>query len=94
MDVAHAPPAQLHPPRRARRARRNALIVWLDEQERFIRRRGIANEVVEEFDPLHNLPQDQVAERGRRTLLFRFHANLESSIADQIQNMIMANVKS
>ena len=71
----------------------NALIVWLNEQERLIRRRGIANEVVEEFDPLQDLPQDQEVERGRRTIVFRFHANLESSIADQIQNMIVANVR-
>ena len=95
MAVDNEPRAYMHPPRRARRGHaRNALIVWLDEQERLIRRRGIANEVVEEFDPLHNLPQDQEAEQGRRTLLFRFQANLESSIADQIHNMIVANVKS
>ena len=56
--------------------------------------RGIANEVVEEFDPLHNLPQPQADEQGRRTLLFRFDANLESSIADQIQRRIVASVKS
>ena len=48
---------------------------------------------MEEFDPLHNLPQDQEVERGRRTLVFRFQDNLESSIADQIQNMIVANVR-
>ena len=84
----------LRPPRRARRGHaHNALIVWLDEQKRLIRRRGIANKVVEEFDTLHNLPQDQEAERGRRTLVFRFQANLESSITDQIQNMIVANVR-
>ena len=94
MAVDNEPHVYMHPPRRARRGHaRNALIVWLDEQERLIRRRGIANEVVEEFDPLHNLPQDQEAEQGRRTLLFRFHANLESSIADQINNMIVENVK-
>ena len=88
------PRANIRPPRRARRGHaHNALIVWLDEQERLIRRRGIANKVVEEFDPLHNLSQDQEAERGRRTLVFRFQANLESSITDQIQNMIVANVR-
>ena len=94
MAVDNEPHVYMYPPRRARCGHaRNALIVWLDEQERLIRRRGIANEVVEEFDPLRNLPQDQDAERGRRTLLFRFHANLESSIADRIQNMIVANVR-
>ena len=94
MVVDNEPRANMRHPRRARRGHaHNALIVWLDEQERLIRRRGIANEVVEEFDPLHNLPQDQEAERGRRTLVFRFQANLESSIADQIQNMIVANVR-
>ena len=94
MAVDNEPHVYMHPPRRARRNHaRNALIVWLDEQERLIRRRGIANEVVEEFDPLQNLPQDQEVERGRRTLLFSFHANLESSIANQIQNMIAANVR-
>ena len=95
MAVDNEPHVYMHPPRRARRGHaRNALIAWLDEQERLIRRRGIANEVVEEFDPLHNIPQPQEAEQGRRTLLFRFHANLESSIAAQIQNMIVVNVKS
>ena len=94
MAVDNEPNVYMHPPRRARRGHaRNALIAWLDEQERLIRRRGIANEVVEEFDPLHNIPQDQEVERGRRTLLFSFHANLESSIANQIQNMIAANVR-
>ena len=94
MAVDNEPRANMRPPRRARRGHaHNALIVWLDEQERLIRRRGIANEVVEEFDPLQDLPQDQEVERGRRTIVFRFHANLESSIADQIQNMIVANVK-
>ena len=88
----------MQPPRRVRRPRRgythNTLIAWLDEQERLIRRRGIANEVVEEFDPLYNLPQPQDAEQGRRTLLFRFYANLESSISDQIQSKIVESVKS
>ena len=87
----------MQPPRRVRHPRRgftqNALIAWLDEQERLIRRRGLPNEVVEEFDPLHNLPQPQ-DEQGRRTLLFRFDLNLESSIADQIQRRIVASVKS
>ena len=94
MGVDNEPRANMRPPRRVRRGHApNALIVWLDEQERLIRRRGIANEVVEEFDPLQDLPQDQEVERGRRTLVFCFHANLESSIADQIQNMIAVNVR-
>ena len=97
MAVETETPAYMQPPRRVRRSRRgftqNALIAWLDEQERLIRRRGIPNEVVEEFDPLHNLPQPQ-DEQGRRTLLFRFTANLESSIADQIQSKIVEGVKS
>ena len=98
MDVAVAPPANLQPPRRVRRPRRgnqNALIAWLDEQERLIRMRGIPTEVVREFDPLYNLsePQDDV-ERGRRTIEFRFTENLEGSIADQIQAKIVEHVKS
>ena len=32
-------------------------------------------------------------EQGRRTLLFRFNLNLESSIAEQIQNKIVEHVK-
>ena len=90
-------PAYMQPPRRVRRSQRgnqHALIVWLDEQERLIRRRGIPPEVVKEFDPLYNLPQPKADEKGRRTLLFRFDTNLESSIADQIQSKIVANVKS
>ena len=97
MAVETETPAYMQPPRRVRRPRRgftqNALIAWLDEQERLIRMRGIPNEVVEEFDPLHNLPQHQ-DEQGRRTLLYRFDTNLESSIADQIQRRIVASVKS
>ena len=98
---ANEPPANLQPPRRVRRPRRGytqtALIAWLDEQERLIRMRGIPNEVVREFDPLHNLPEPQDGddvERGRRTLLFRFTENLESSIAAQIQARIVEHVKS
>ena len=91
-------PPVLQPPRRVRRPRRGfnqaALIAWLDEQERLTRMRGIANEVVQEFDPLHNLSQPPADERGRRTLQFRFDAdvgvNLESSIADQINRKIVS----
>ena len=98
MAVANAPPANLQPPRRVRRPRRgnqNALIAWLDEQERLIRMRGIPDEVVKEFDSLHNLPepQDEV-ELGRRTIEFRFTENLEGSIADRIQAKIVEHVKS
>ena len=97
MAVETETPAYMQPPRRVRRPRRgftqNALIAWLDEQERLIRMRGLPNEVVEEFDPLHNLPQPQ-DEQGRRTLLFRFDTNLASSIADQIQRRVVASVKS
>ena len=88
MNAAVAPPANLQPPRRVRRCRRDnqaTLIAWLDEQERLIRMRGIPTEVVREFDPLHNLPEPQGAEveQGRRTIEFRFTENLEGPIADQ-----------
>ena len=58
--------------------------------------RGIPTEVVREFDPLHNLPEPQGAEveQGRRTIEFRFTENLEGSIADQIQAMIVEHVHS
>ena len=99
MDVAVAPPANLQPPRRLRRRRRDnqaALIAWLDEQERLLRMRGTPDEVVREFDPLHNLPEAQGddLEQGRRTILFRFTENLEGSIADRIQAKIVEHVRS
>ena len=98
MDVAVAPPANLQPPRRLRRRRRDnqaALIAWLDEQERLLRMRGTPDEVVQEFDPLHNLPEPQGddVEQGRRTILFRFTENLEGSLADQIQAKIVEHVR-
>ena len=99
MDVAVAPPANLQPPRRLRRRRRDnqaALIAWLDEQERLLRMRGTPDVVVQEFDPLHNLPEPQGddVEQGRRTILFRFtEENLEGSIADQIQAKIVGHVR-
>ena len=97
MAVETKTPAYMQPPRRVRRPRcgfnQTALIAWLDEQERLIRMQGLPTEVVEEFDPLHNLPQPQ-DEQERRTLLFRFTTNLESSIADQIQSKIVEGVKS
>ena len=92
-----ATPAYMQPPRRVRRPRRGytktALIAWLDEQERLIRMRARPTEVVKEFDPLENLPEPQ-DERGRRTISFRFNANLERSIADRIQAKIVENVRS
>ena len=96
--VANAPPANLQPPRRVRRPRRgnqNALIAWLDEQERILRMKGIPDEVVEEFGLLYNLPEPQDdVELGRRTIEFRFTENLEGSIADRIQAKIVEHVKS
>ena len=84
--------------RRFKRRRDNqaALKAWLDEQERLIRMRGIPNEGVREFDPLHNLPEPQgvEVEQGRRTIEFRFTENLEGSIADQIQAQIVEHVHS
>ena len=96
MDVA--PPANLQPPRRLRRRRRDnqaTLIAWLDEQERLLRMRGTPDVVVQEFDPLHNLPEPQAddVEQGRRTILFSFTENVEGSIADQIQTKIVEHVK-
>ena len=84
--------AELHPPRRARRGNQEALISWLDEQERILRMRGVPAELVREFDPIHNLPEPPEVEEGRRTLEIKFDRfgglNLESSIADQINRSI------
>ena len=96
--MAVAPPANLQPPRRLRRRRRDnqaALIAWLDEQERLLRMRGTPDVVVQEFDPLHNLPEPQGdnVEQGRRTLLFHFTENVEGAIADQIQAKIVEHVR-
>ena len=91
--------AELHPPRRARRGNQEALIVWLDEQERILRMRGVPAEHVQEFDPIHNLPEEppEVVE-GRRTLEIKFNSfgglNLESSIAGQINRSIEERVRS
>ena len=90
---------ELHPPRRARRGNQEALIAWLDEQERILRMRGVSAELVLEFDPIHNLPEEppEVVE-GRRTLEIKFDRfgglNLESSIADQINRSIEERVRS
>ena len=58
--------------------------------------RGIPDEDVREFDPLHNLPEPQgdEVEQGRRTIEFRFSENLEGSIADRIQAKIVEHVHS
>ena len=91
--------AELHPPRRARRGNQEALIAWLDEQERILRMRGVPAEIVQEFDPIHNLPEEppEVVE-GRRTLEIKFDRfgglNIESSIADQINRSIEERVRS
>ena len=91
--------AELHPPRRARRGNQEALIAWLDEQERILRMRGVPAELVQEFDPIHNLPEEPPeVEEGRRTLEIKFNRfgglNLESSIADQINRSIEERVRS
>ena len=57
MDVVVAPPANLQPPRRRRCDNQATLIAWLDEQERLLRMRGTPDVAVQEFDPLHNLPE-------------------------------------
>ena len=91
--------AELHPPRRARRGNQEALIAWLDEQERILRMRGVPAELVQEFDPIYNLPEEPPeVEEGRRTLKIKFERfgglNLESSIADQINRSIEERVRS
>ena len=61
--------------------------------------RGVPAEVVQEFDPIHNLPEEppEVVE-GRRTLEIKFDRfgglNLESSIADQINRSIEERIRS
>ena len=61
--------------------------------------RGVPAEIVQEFDPIHNLPEEppEVVE-GRRTLEIKFDRfgglNLESSIADQINRSIEERVRS
>ena len=61
--------------------------------------RGVPAELVQEFDPIHNLPEEppEVVE-GRRTLEIKFNRfgglNLESSIADQINRSIEERVRS
>ena len=106
MAVENKSPVYMQPPRRLRRQGRGftqqQLNAWIDEQERIIRARGLPDEIVEEFDPLHN-PRGQLhqiyervqhaVEQGRRTILFRFNLNLESSIAQQIQHKIVEHVK-
>ena len=91
--------AELHPPRRARRGNQEALIAWLDEQERILRMRGVPAELVQEFDPINNLPEEPPeVEEGRRTLEIKFNRfgglNLETSIANQINRSIEERVRS
>ena len=61
--------------------------------------RGVPAEPVQEFDPIHNLPEEPPeVEEGRRTLEIKFNRfgglNLESSIADQINRSIEERVRS
>ena len=61
--------------------------------------RGVPAELVQEFDPIHNLPEEppEVVE-GRRTLEIKFNRfgglNLESSIAGHINRSIEERVRS
>ena len=61
--------------------------------------RGVPAEHVQEFDPIHNLPEEppEVVE-GRRTLEIKFNRfgglNLESSIAGQINRSIEERIRS
>ena len=84
MAVDNKTPVYMQPPRRLRRQGRGftqqQLNYWLYEQECIIRARGLPDELVEEFDPLHN-PRGQLhkiyervqhaVEQGRRKILFR-----------------------
>ena len=61
--------------------------------------RGVPAELVQEFDPIHNLPEEPPeVEEGRRTLDIKFNRfgglNLESGIADQINRSIEERVRS
>ena len=61
--------------------------------------RGVPAEIVQEFDPIHNLPEEPPeAVEGRRMLEIKFDRfgglNLESSIADQINRNIEERVRS
>ena len=61
--------------------------------------RGVPAELVQEFDPINNLPEETPeVEEGRRTLEIKFNRfgglNLESSIAAQINHSIEERVRS
>ena len=60
--------------------------------------RGVPAELVQEFDPIHNLPESPEVVEGRRTLEIKFDMfgglNLESSIAAQINHSIEERVRS
>ena len=94
-------------PRRLRRPPRGytkqQLNDWLDEQELIIQARALPAEIMEEFDPLYNPqlagelhevydPGDEKVEEGRRTILFTFTMNLESSIDGKIQRKLAERV--
>ena len=105
MAVETETPVHMQAPRRPRRGyTKRQLIAWLDEQERIVCEPGVPNEIVAEFDPLHNPPLrqqlhevydrgDRVIEKGRRTILFGFRSNLENSIAAAIQRKLVEHVK-
>ena len=105
MAAENETPVHMQAPRRPRRGyTKRQLIAWLDEQERIVREPGVPNEIVAEFDPLHNPPLrqqlheaydrgDRKIERGKRTILFRFRLNLENSIAAAIQRKLVEHVK-
>ena len=109
MAVKHTTHVYMQGSKRRRRGdTKRELNAWLDEQEQIVRERALSDELVEEFDSLYNpqpQPQPQqlhqvfdrgehAVEQGRRTILFRFNLNLESSIADQIQRKIVERVES
>ena len=106
MAVKHKTLVYMQGSRQQRGYTKRQLNAWLDAQEQIVREQALPDELVEEFDPLYNLqhPREQLhqvyecgehaVEQGRRTILFRFNLNLESSIADQIQSKIVERVKS
>ena len=61
MAVESKTPVYMQVPRRLRRRPRRGytrqqLNDWLEEQERIIRAQALPDELLAEFDPLHNLP--------------------------------------
>ena len=106
MAVKHKTLVYMQGSRQRRGYTKRQLNAWLDAQQQIVREQALPDELVEEFDPLYSLqhPREQLhqvyergehaVEQGRRTILFRFNLNLESSIADQIQSKIVECVKS